>query len=626
MDCDDPDCVSPSVLEKPTGIKHVVIIDIDGLRPDKFEEELKAGHLPTFAEILGTTNYCNPQDDPNSHCIVVKDARTGFPSLTLPGHASIFTGCYINKHGIYANNWLDRTSDEGKEGEGYHYLQAVVAFGDFGLANSHLKADTIYEAGAKASRDFTAVVGFNYYIGNSYFLANEKNCLEACEKVKACEEMSDKKNKKKCKNECKAICKEATKIWKAWYKNQLKWIQPCSADKILFGVSGETNGFDESMMLKVLAYLQDRINDKKGFPDIVTLYFAAVDHEGHVKGTDSQDENLVVIDNQLKWLIDGTPFSYKPSCGFKNSKFKGLKEIPSESGTGTLFDDTVFVICADHGHSDVSKDEIHSICYEDLEDAIKLVDPAYVVTKIVPTEAEKKLKTEERLFYDKELPRLVLALNDGMAHIYVKKKGSGEKEWDKLPDLCPDVMPVARLLKKTDGELDPSKPYKLGPYILKRNGVSMILIKDRDAGRYKVFNGGNGCTSPLEELTEYFTDDEAFRINMLYNGVYSGDIVILANYDDSAQSEGYYLSDSDWVYAYKYLLSGDPNCPNPFGADHGNICSSDLEIPFIIAGKPLEGKSASVPKAEQVDIAPTVADILGFEMPGADGKSIFPPE
>lgn len=66
-----------------------IIISIDALR----SEDLKfLKTLPNFSKLI-------------NHGSVVKKVTSIYPSVTYPCHASIITGCYPDKHGIY-NNYL----------------------------------------------------------------------------------------------------------------------------------------------------------------------------------------------------------------------------------------------------------------------------------------------------------------------------------------------------------------------------------------------------------------------------------------------------------------------------------------------------------------------------------------
>jgi predicted AlkP superfamily pyrophosphatase or phosphodiesterase len=73
---------------------HVVVISIDGLRPDA----IAAYRTPTLRRLLGEGSY-------------TLDARTILPSKTLPSHTSMLTGAEPAAHGITWNS--DRTSAHG---------------------------------------------------------------------------------------------------------------------------------------------------------------------------------------------------------------------------------------------------------------------------------------------------------------------------------------------------------------------------------------------------------------------------------------------------------------------------------------------------------------------------------
>ncbi|WBW99339.1 alkaline phosphatase family protein [Oceanirhabdus sp. W0125-5] len=72
-----------------------VIISIDALRSEDLEF-LKT--LPNFSKLINNGS-------------VVKKVTSIYPSVTYPCHATILTGCYPNKHGIY-NNYLFQPGTE----------------------------------------------------------------------------------------------------------------------------------------------------------------------------------------------------------------------------------------------------------------------------------------------------------------------------------------------------------------------------------------------------------------------------------------------------------------------------------------------------------------------------------
>jgi hypothetical protein len=81
-----PAAILMPTLEPESGINHVILISIDGLRPDA----LAAAEAPTLDRLILKGTYC-----PN--------AQTVKFSITLPGHASMLSGMIPEKHGIVWN-------------------------------------------------------------------------------------------------------------------------------------------------------------------------------------------------------------------------------------------------------------------------------------------------------------------------------------------------------------------------------------------------------------------------------------------------------------------------------------------------------------------------------------------
>lgn len=68
--------------------KHVILISIDGFRPDFYLD--KTWPAPNLQRLMQTGVYA-------------REARSVFPSVTYPSHTSIVTGAYPGKHGVYYN-------------------------------------------------------------------------------------------------------------------------------------------------------------------------------------------------------------------------------------------------------------------------------------------------------------------------------------------------------------------------------------------------------------------------------------------------------------------------------------------------------------------------------------------
>jgi len=132
--------------------RRALIIVLDGVRRDTFEQTYAGGALPGFSRILGSALWYDR-------------AESVTPSVTMAGQSSIFTGTPPERHGILGNQWFDRAT-----GRAYDYLSTVSApclyaytwFGSEcrdGLLNRHLLAPTLYEAASAAG--LSSVVVFH---------------------------------------------------------------------------------------------------------------------------------------------------------------------------------------------------------------------------------------------------------------------------------------------------------------------------------------------------------------------------------------------------------------------------------------------------------------------------------
>ena len=135
--------------------RRALLIDVDGMRRDTFEQVFAAGRLPNLAHIFESAVW-------------FEHASTVTPSVTMPAQASIATGTTPAQHGVVGNQWYDR-----EHGRLYDYMNAaglscVYGFSVLGgaeclggLGNRHLLVKTMYEAAAERGLD--SVVAYNQY-------------------------------------------------------------------------------------------------------------------------------------------------------------------------------------------------------------------------------------------------------------------------------------------------------------------------------------------------------------------------------------------------------------------------------------------------------------------------------
>jgi predicted AlkP superfamily pyrophosphatase or phosphodiesterase len=80
-------------------VKHVVIISIDGFRPDFYLDH--SWHTPNIRKLM-------------SQGVHAMGVNSVFPSMTYPSHTTILTGVQPAEHGIYYNAMFEATGSTGK--------------------------------------------------------------------------------------------------------------------------------------------------------------------------------------------------------------------------------------------------------------------------------------------------------------------------------------------------------------------------------------------------------------------------------------------------------------------------------------------------------------------------------
>ena len=124
------------------------------------------------------------------------------------------------------------------------------------------------------------------------------------------------------------------------------------------------------------------------------------------------------------------------------------------------------------------------------------------------------------------------------------------------------------------------------------------MYKRQGSGGYRVY-AGSGNTKDLQiffrENSNYV--DAVNRIQSL-DSTRSGDIILLAK-------DVWYFADST------------------FNGEHGGLSQAESYIPLIFSGPTIRKGATDPTPARSIDLAKTLADLLGFSMPEADG-SILP--
>ncbi|TZF81153.1 alkaline phosphatase family protein [Pedobacter sp. BS3] len=106
-------------------VKHVILVSIDGLRPDFYKD--KSWPAPNLQRLMAEGVYAD-------------EVHSVFPSVTYPSHTTIVTGAYPARHGIYYN-----VPFGAKNGHWY-------------WEESYIKTGTLWDAIKKAGMTSAAVM------------------------------------------------------------------------------------------------------------------------------------------------------------------------------------------------------------------------------------------------------------------------------------------------------------------------------------------------------------------------------------------------------------------------------------------------------------------------------------
>jgi hypothetical protein len=228
--------------------RRAVLIDVDGVRRDTFEQAWHDGMLPQLVRIFAGAVWFDR-------------AQTVVPSVTMAAQASIATGAPPARHGIPGNQWWDR-----EQGRLYDYMNAagiscVYGFSLLagpacltGLGNRHLEVPTLYQAAAAQGLD--SVVAYNQY-----------------------------------------------------WKGASRPAAPTFAEARAFlpGNRPDFRTFDTQMTGRVLAELHDH-----GLPAILVVYFAGADALAHSNGIAAQPAYFAEVIDPLVGRILGEMAALDP--------------------------------------------------------------------------------------------------------------------------------------------------------------------------------------------------------------------------------------------------------------------------------------------------------------------------
>jgi hypothetical protein len=221
--------------------QRVIMLNIDGLRPDVFNQALRDEKIPHLASMVGGHAFSQG---------IQFDMVSTAPSITFCCQASIITGTHPREHGITGNQFFDRF---GKiSGQPRHYVYDIgghrMAFGD-------TLAVFLNDLASKS---------INPAVPTLYEIAAQREV-------------------------------QSTTVFHMYGRGATTWIKPGIEDWRNFFTLNESLGissekYDEVMTENALQHL--RAGHR---PGILHLYYWGLDHTAHVKGPSSEYGYLTEI-------------------------------------------------------------------------------------------------------------------------------------------------------------------------------------------------------------------------------------------------------------------------------------------------------------------------------------------
>ena len=140
--------------------RHLLLLDIDGLRPDVIANALENDLLPHISRLLGGSQLMRGMQVP---------AVSNGNSITFCAQASLFTGQHPKEHGIQGNQYMNRfgSYDHSQPQRLGYDIGDILAVDDAlrvfatGYASKQLRTATIYERAKQ--QGLTSVVAGNMY-------------------------------------------------------------------------------------------------------------------------------------------------------------------------------------------------------------------------------------------------------------------------------------------------------------------------------------------------------------------------------------------------------------------------------------------------------------------------------
>jgi arylsulfatase A-like enzyme len=550
-----------------TAARRVIIFVWDGLRADDLTLEI----TPNYFALARSG-------------VVFADHHAVYPTFTMMNSASIATGTYPGAHGFYGNV-VYAPSARGKNAKGAEIDFSAPAFiEDFGVVEAVREAyqgrltlvSTMLQA-AQAKGLTTAAVGkFGAAFIQDYARGGIILDEHAAMPLGFAEELQQA-GYPLPRNSVNAY--EAGALTLA--KDNGNPTAPIPIARLKDGQTGDPLDRSGALSRRGFTYLTDVfvnyiLPNKK--PNLTIFWSKEPDATSHAYGPGTYNS---IDATRMNDEILGRILAKLRELGWENS--------------------TDIIITQDHNHSTVSGDISHYPLRAIADRAVGAPDPhGYAVSGFVRT--AEMLTRDGLKAYDgagcRNIPTLSGITANG-THLYpVKDDRDGEG--------------CGRAQKYTSPAYVVPKPVPAGAIVVAANaGSDYLFVPDHNTETVKA---AAACLQSRLQFGAIFVNDRygeiagtlSMRLIKTENSDRAPDIIVSFSYDETTAVAG----KSGVSYASSVNRRGD----------HGSFSPTDVHISLMARGPHFKlGLRDPLPSAN-VDIAPTVARILGFSMPDAQGR------
>ncbi|MBC7933518.1 MAG: alkaline phosphatase family protein [Rubrivivax sp.] len=315
--------------------------------------------------------------------------------------------------------------------------------------------------------------------------------------------------------------------------------------------------------------------EQHGVPNLQVIYFPGIDLFSHVAETPLEQQP-----SYLQEVLD-------PAIG---------RVLDAYERAGAL-GETYILFIADHGHTPVLADDLHSLGTEGDDEPPSVIRQAGFRLRPFVLEPEE----------DKQDYQAAVAYQGAMAYVYLADRSTcpapGQRcDWKRAPRLEEDVMPVVRAFHKVN-ETGEAAPQLKGT-------IDLIFAREprppgEDALPFKIFDGRK--LVPIADYLKKNSRPDLLKLEERMEGLAAGpyghragDILLLSR------------SGVERPVEERFYFSG------PYRSWHGSPTAQDSHVPFILArrgdsGERLRGAVADVVGEKwpsQLDVVPLILSLL----------------